>query len=156
MLQMPKPFFSVCPSHIKQWPLHRYQLLAFVLEPGQEARNGNRAASYEMSLAHRPSTAASMRVKGRQHSGKGVDHRRHLSTAEATGMRHLDVEPPRLSNASQTHFRIREMLPDLPAEVEDDRVTREKQEEINGEAAGEMEETIPSVRNTTMPSHSKK
>lgn len=156
MLQMPKPFFSVCPSHIKSWPLHRYQLPAFVLEPGQEARNGNRAASYEMSLARRPSTAASMLVKGRQHCEKDVDHQRHLNTAEAIGMRHLDVESPRLSNASQTHFRIREMLPDLQAEVEDDRVTRERQEEINGEAAGEMQAMIPSVRNTTMPSHSKK
>ena len=76
-----------------------------------------------------------MLVKGRQHCEKDVDHQRHLNTAEATGMRHLDVEPPRLSNASQTHFRIREMLPDLPAEAEDDRVTREKPEETNCEAA---------------------
>ena len=109
-----------------------------------------------MSLAHRPSTAASMLVKGRQRFGKDADHQRHLNTAEAIGMRHLDAEPPRLSNASQTLFRTREMLPDLQAEVEDDRVIREKPEEINGEAAGKMEAMIPRLRNTTMPSHNKK
>lgn len=116
-----------------------------------------------MSLAHQPSTAASMLVRGRQRFGKDVDHQRHLSTAEAE-MHYQDVattitEPPHLFNASQTPFRTREMLPNFQAgakAVEDDRVTREKQEEIKGEAAGKMEATRPSVRNTTMPSHNKK
>jgi len=117
-----------------------------------------------MSLAHQPSTAASMLVKGRQRFGKGVDHQHHLDTAEAAEMRHQDVattntEPPHLSNANQTPSRTREMLPNFPAgakAVEDDRVTRGRQEEINGEAAGKTEGTISSARNTTMPSHNKK
>ena len=117
-----------------------------------------------MSLAHQPSIAASMLVKGRQRFGKGVDHQHHLDTAEAAEMHHQDVattntEPPHPSNASQTPSRTREMLPSFQAgakAVEDDRATREKQEEIKGEAAGKMEATISSVRNKTMPSRNKK
>ena len=124
------PFSSECPSHIKQWPLHHYRLPAYAQEPGQEARNGNRAASYGMCLAHQPSTAASMLVKGRHRSAKGVDHQRRLNTAEAAGMLHQDVattntELPHLFNASQMLTRTREMQPNLQAEakaVEDARV----------------------------------
>lgn len=103
-------------------------------EPGQEARNGNRAASYATFLAHLPSTAASMLVKGRQRSGKDVDLQRHPNTAEAE-MHHQDVEPPRLFN---------------------DRVTRERPGEIKGETTEKMEATRPRDRNTTVPCHNKK
>ena len=117
-----------------------------------------------MSLAHQPSIAASMLVKGRQHSGKDADHQHHLSIAEAAEMHHqgvvtINTEPPHLSNANQTPSRTREMLPSFQAgakAVEDDRATREKQEEIKGEAAGKMEATISSIRNTTMHFHNKK
>jgi hypothetical protein len=117
-----------------------------------------------MFLAHRPSTAASMLVKGRQRFGKGVDHQHHLDTAEAVEIRHQGVattntEPLHPSNASQTPSRTREMLPDFQAgakAAEDVRVTREKQEEIKGEAAGKMEATRASVRNTTMHFRNKK
>jgi len=111
-----------------------------------------------MFLAHQPSTAASMPVKGRHRSGKGVDHQHHLNTAEAAGTRHQDVvttnlEPPQPSNASQTLFRTQEMLANLQAgamEVEDDQVTKERPEEINGEATEKMEATTTSIWDTTM------
>lgn len=113
-----------------------------------------------MCLAHRPSIAASMLAKGRQHCGKAADHQHHQHTAEAAEMRPQDVvttntEPPRLSNAMQTLFRTRGKLPNFLAGVEDDRVTRERPGEIKGEATGKIAATRASVRNTTMPSHNK-
>jgi hypothetical protein len=127
-----------------------------VLEHGREVHNGSRAASYEMSLAHQPSTVASMLVKNRHRSGKGVDHQRHLNTAEAAEMRRQDVvttsmEPPRLSNASQKPFRTREMLAHLQEgakAAEGGRVTRGKPEGIESEATEKMVAASP--KDTTM------
>lgn len=116
-----------------------------------------------MSLAHQPSTAASMRAKGRQLFGKDADHQHHPSTAEAAEMRHQDVattdtEPPHPSNASQTLFRTRQMLPSFQAgakAVEGSRATRERPGEIEGKATEKMKAARASVRIITMPFHNK-
>ena len=116
-----------------------------------------------MSRAHRQSIVASMLVKGQQHSAKAAEHQRHQDTAEAAEMRHQDVattdtEPPHPSNASQTLFRTRQMLPNFQAgakAVEGSRATRERPGEIEGKATEKMKAARASVRIITMPFHNK-